>query len=215
MNLYAFLSSPEGKAVLFYIDTIKINCNFVNLDDENKEEVFQDVLKKNPSGLLPFLEDSDVFISGSVPILVYLAEKYGRYALFGSKLETRAKVEAVLFWAVNSLARAVYHDFAAPRLYESHSIGEFEVISLIAHGKSEIINHFDTIEQHYLRNGKSNCLLGKELTMADILVATTVVPLEAVMFDFTPWPSLCKWFEMAKSTVAKARHNRKLSKEKQ
>ena len=48
------------------------------------------------------------FYSSSVPVLLYLAEKYANFALFGKTIEDRAKVESILFWAVNSLGRYVF-----------------------------------------------------------------------------------------------------------
>ena len=106
----------------------------------------------------------------------------------------------------------MYYDFAAPRLHKSHSIGECEDISLVAHGKTEIRAHFEALEKHYLKNNNNCFLVGNQLTIADIYTAIIISPLQAVLFDFTPWPSLCKWFEeINKQMVTTTRRLSKLT----
>eukprot|EP00795_Rhopilema_esculentum_P017558 gene17558-9188_t len=149
-----------------------------------------------------------------VPILLYLAETHANFAMCGKTLEDRAKVESVLMWASASLARSVFYDFAAPRLHESHSIGEFESIHLVTHGKSEIIEHFDVLEKHYLNNNNNNTkyLVNNELTLADVYTAITISFLEPLLFDFSPWPGLCKWFEGIKSAIAQTSQKNMLTR---
>ena len=115
-------------------------------------------------------------------------------------------VDDLLFFLF--LNRSVYHDYAGPQIHEDLSIGEFENLSLVSHGKEELIFHFETLEERYLkglsRDLKSNkYLLGKNLCMADIYTAELLTPLESVLFDFTPWPYVCQWFEDVKKYINK------------
>ncbi|XP_065057454.1 glutathione S-transferase 1-like [Rhopilema esculentum] len=214
MILYASMSSTELRAIRFYLESSNISCCYYDLDTGNKEETKASLLRKNPSGIVPFLEDSDNIVLGTVPILLYLAETHANFAMCGKTLEDRAKVESVLMWASASLARSVFYDFAAPRLHESHSIGEFESIHLVTHGKSEIIEHFDVLEKHYLNNNNNNTkyLVNNELTLADVYTAITISFLEPLLFDFSPWPGLCKWFEGIKSAIAQTSQKNMLTR---
>lgn len=99
--------------------------------------------------------------------------------------------------------RSVYYNFAAPRMFENHSIGEFENISLVTMGKDEITAHFDTIEKFYLTNNNQTYLINNEFSIADVFTAITISSLEPLLFDFSPWPTLCKWFEKVKTDIAK------------
>ncbi len=107
---------------------------------------------------------------------------------------------------------SVYHDFVGPRLNEAESIGEFETISLVHHAKLEITNHFDVLEKQYLANSKTRFLIGNELTIADIYVSITIASLQSVMFDFTPWPGLCKWSETIKAEILRVSQRTRLSR---
>eukprot|EP00112_Aurelia_sp_Birch-Aquarium-sp1_P005792 Seg1658.1 transcript_id=Seg1658.1/GoldUCD/mRNA.D3Y31 product="Glutathione S-transferase 1 isoform D" protein_id=Seg1658.1/GoldUCD/D3Y31 len=212
MILYASMTAVDIKAIRFYIEMYNVGCCFYDIDTGNKEVTKANLARKNPSGIVPFLEDSGVKIAGTAPVLLYLAEKYADFAMFGKSFESRTKVESLIFWAATSLARSVYNDFAAPRLYENHSIGEYENVSLISHAKGEIMEHFDTLENIYLCKPGNMYLVSNELTMADIYIASTMSPLESVFFDFSPWPRLCKWFEGIKMEITKKSQMNRLTK---
>jgi len=210
MILYASMSGDEAKVIQFYLETFKIACSYRDLDKDDQEKAKEDLVSQNPVGIFPCLQDSDTIIFGVVPVLLYIAEEYANFTMCGSTIESRCKIERVLMWAASSLSRSVYHNFTAPRLFESHSIGEFQNMSLVTHGKEEIIEHFDVIEKVYLTNSKNAYLVNNELSMADVYVATTISALESLFFDFSSWPLLCKWFERVKTDMTKTAHDNKL-----
>ena len=85
-------------------------------------------------------------------------------------------------------------------------------MSLVTHGKDEITEHFDKVEKFYLANNNTAYLVSSKLSIADVYTATTISALEPLLFDFSPWPLLCKWFERVKTDMTKASHDNILTK---
>ena len=85
-------------------------------------------------------------------------------------------------------------------------------MSLITLGKDEIAEHFDRIEKFYLTNKNTAYLVSNKLSIADVYAATTIAALEPLLFDFSPWPLLCKWFERVQTDMTKTSHENLLTK---
>ncbi|XP_020896684.1 uncharacterized protein LOC110235561 [Exaiptasia diaphana] len=152
----------------------------------------------SPLGSVPMILDDDQSISGSLAIVLYLAEKYASFAGFGQTPEMRAKVNSIVCWACGALKRDVCHNYINPSLsLQEDSLAGDANMSLISYGKTEVIFHLNTLENHYLNN--STFLCGERETFADSWVALILSLLELLSFDFSPWPKVKTWMLNMKS----------------
>ncbi|KAK3748921.1 hypothetical protein QZH41_019876 [Actinostola sp. cb2023] len=182
------------RIVWLYMLKNKIPYTMVNIE-EARPVGFSGM---SPFGSVPMISDNENHITGSLAIVLYLAEKYGNFAGFGQTPEMRAKVNSVVCWASAALNRDVSHNYIYPSLlYQEDSLPGEANLSLISYGKSEVIFHLNTLENNYL--AKSPFLCGDRETFADSWITIILSQLELLSFDFNPWPKVKTWMENNKS----------------
>ena len=139
-----------------------------------------DFLALNPAGKVPALKDGDLVLIESAAICLYLAERYGQGRLLpraGSKAQAlhhqwvsfiTCEIEQAL-WSIGK------HKFALP--------AEWRVKAMLATAPKEFASALTVAELWIPENG---FLLGDDLTVADILLAHTLIWARAFKQTLTP-----------------------------
>ncbi len=101
-------------------------------------------------------------------------------------------------WASSELHRVVGYRIVYPQFFEKYHLPNDANDALIDKGTHELTKLLETLENHLLAS--SDFLCGKDMTVADLYVATILVQLEWTEFDMSLWPRVCHWLASVKST---------------
>ncbi len=96
MKIYELNIAPNPRRVRMFLAEKQQPMQFVQVDLAGGENLSPEMLKKNPSGYLPFLElDDGTVISETIAICRYLESLYPEPRLFGSSALEIAQIEMV------------------------------------------------------------------------------------------------------------------------
>jgi glutathione S-transferase len=103
MNLYDLALSGNCYKVRLFASLINTPLTIVPVDFMNGEHKTEAMLKLNPLGEIPILENGSVILRDAQAILVYLANKYGGEAWWPSEAHLQADVMQWLSVAANEI----------------------------------------------------------------------------------------------------------------
>ena len=199
MKLYLVSISPACRIVWLYCLHNNLPVELIDIDVFGGEQDTADFRKLNPSGETPVLVNGDIIVYEAVPILLYLAEKYAKFALFGASSKETAMVKSLLGWVSTKLHTTVGFRVVYPNFIEAYQPGEEATEALIDKGTLELTKELEFME---------NCLLGNsqyiaggdDPSIADYFAATVLCQLDWVSFEFTLWHKLSCWLERVKNS---------------
>jgi glutathione S-transferase len=147
-----------------------------------------DYLKINPNGHVPALDDNGTIIWESMAVNLYLAEKYGKAPLWPSSVEGHGACYQWSFWGMTEveppLIDIIQHRMILPADKRDEKVALKAVETLKAPLK--------VLDEH-LR--KSEYLLGREFTIADLNVASVLSITRYTQVDLSPTPTVQKWLQ--------------------
>ncbi len=142
-------------------------------------------LAMNPNGAVPTIDDDGFFLSESMAINVYLAQKHGS-SLYPSDLKLQAKVLQWSLWETDKLDRQIVnyanHSFALPEADRKPAIAEATM--------KEIAPALGVLNTA-LASGP--WLVGSDFTIADLNVASALY--RALSMDLSAWPHVAGWLQ--------------------
>ena len=112
MKLYYHPASTTSRIVMLCAAEEKVDLEYQVVDLFTGEHMKPPYSDKNPSCLVPMIEDGDFRLTESSTIVKYLAEKAGS-AAYPKELRARAKVNEMMDWFNTNL----YRDFAYGLVY--------------------------------------------------------------------------------------------------
>ncbi|MEN3976383.1 glutathione S-transferase family protein [Emcibacter sp. SYSU 3D8] len=165
------------------------------MDDAKKPEY----LAINPNGRVPAMDDDGYILFESLAINLYLVKKAGG-SLAPKDLHEEGKAIQWSMWALTELEDAfiallVRH----PKIAFMPPDPKIE-----ADMRLKLERPLKVLEQHLSRNSN---MLGDRFTVADVNVAGVMSMSQIMDFDYSPYPSVSKWFGacMARPAVAASR----------
>ncbi|XP_076165361.1 glutathione S-transferase 1-1-like [Ptiloglossa arizonensis] len=187
---YAPMSSP-CRAVLLAAEAIGFPLNLKEINLLEGENLTPEYEQINPQKTVPFLLDGDYKLSESRAIMSYLADQYGKNDRLYPKTPTGlALVNQRLHFDIGTLYKAVkdyYYPVAFgktkdynPEQYEKLK-GAFEVLDSFLEGQDYIA--------------------GRNLTIADLALATTVSTAEVLDFEIDNYSNVARWMEKIKKSA--------------
>jgi glutathione S-transferase len=193
LKLYSVSDSPPTLAVRMALKYLGLDCEIVNIDYGNGEQVSDAFRQKNPQGEVPLLEDNSLVLSESVAILQYLADKYKKDDLFyPSAPEQRAVVNHRLAFHLSTYYKAIVDYMILPLCY-AYPRTEENLKKLV---------HALKVFDEYLQRGKTTYVAGEQVTIADLSLIMGTVCLEAMGLDLSPFPRVKTWYEGFKKNNA-------------
>ena len=100
IELYTW-KTPNGKKPAILLEELGVPYKVVPIDISKNEQFHPEFLKISPNNKIPGIKDSDLTIFESGAILVYLAEKHGKF--LPTSGPERAKVLEWTFWQVGGV----------------------------------------------------------------------------------------------------------------
>jgi glutathione S-transferase len=183
VKLYGSSMSRAGRS-LWALEEAGVKFEQVTVGETRKPEY----LKINPNGHVPALDDNGTIIWESMAINLYVAEKYGKAPLWPSTVEGHGACYQWSLWAITEVETPmldlVYHRMMLPADQRDEKVAVAAVEKLKAPLK--VLND-------HLR--KSDYLLGREFTIADLNVTSVLSISKYLQLDFSETPTAQKWLQ--------------------
>lgn len=145
-------------------------------------------LKINPNGHVPSLDDEGVIVWESMAINLYLAEKYGKVPLWPSTAEGRGAAYQWSFWGMTELEPPLMKILQNRMMLAAGERDEKVALAAIDTLKAPL----KVLDEHL---HKSEYLLGKEFTIADLNVGSVLSLAMLVQVDLSATPTVQKWLQ--------------------
>jgi GSH-dependent disulfide-bond oxidoreductase len=161
MLKYYFNGAPNPNKVSLFLEETGLHCELIPVDTRKGDQFKPEFLKVNPNGKVPAIDDDGVFVFDSNAILLYLAEKTGKF-LPANTPANRAQMLSWLMFIATGLGpysgQAVHFKTAAPKylkdLEYAHNRYQYE-----AH------RHYKILDDHL---AKSKYMVGDTYTIVDM-----------------------------------------------
>ena len=156
MLKFYFNGAPNPNKVALFLEETGLPCELIPVDTRKGEQFKPEFLKVNPNAKVPAIDDDGVLVFDSNAILLYLAEKTGKF------LPTAANRGQMLSWLMFVATgigpysgQAVHFKHAAPKDLEyAHNRYQYE-----AH------RHYKILDDHL---AKSRYMVGGAYSIVDM-----------------------------------------------
>ena len=183
IDLYTW-STPNGRKVSIMLEELDLPYKVVPVDIGNDEQHAPEFLKVSPNNKIPAITDQDtglsIFESGA--IMVYLAERSGRF--LPTDIAERAEVMQWLMWQMGGFG---------PILGQAHFFLRFNKgLSQPAEERfaSEAHRLYGVIDRHLA----GRAYIGADYSIADMATFPWVARFEWHEVDLTAFPNVLRWY---------------------
>jgi glutathione S-transferase len=183
VKLYGSSMSRAGRS-LWALEEAGVKFDQVTVAETRKPEY----LKINPNGHVPALDDNGTIIWESMAINLYVAEKYGKEPLWPSTVEGHGACYQWSLWGVTEVETPMIEIFQHRLMLPADQRDEKIALARIETLKTP----FKVLDDH-LR--KSEYLLGKDFTIADLNVSSVMSIAKYLQLDLSPTPTAQKWLQ--------------------
>ena len=145
-------------------------------------------LKMNPNGHVPALDDNGTIVWESMAVNLYLAEKYGKAPLWPSTVEGRGACYQWSFWGMTEVEPPLIDIIQHRIILPADKRDENVVLKAIETLKPPL----KVVDEHL---HKSEYLIGRDFTIADLNVASVLSISRFIQLDLSSTPTLLKWLQ--------------------
>nr|7RHP_A Chain A, Glutathione S-transferase AmGSTD1 [Apis mellifera] len=192
IDFYQLPGSPPCRAVALTAAALDIEMNFKQVNLMNGEHLKPEFLKINPQHTIPTIDDNGFRLWESRAIMTYLADQYGKNdTLYPKDLKKRAIVNQRLYFDMCSLYKS-FMDYYYPIIFMK---------AVKDQAKYENIGTALSFLDKFLEG--ENYVAGKNMTLADLSIVSTVSTLEALDYDLSKYKNVTRWFAKIKPEIPK------------
>lgn len=176
-------------------EALKVKLSLKPIDLMQREHFHPGYLKLNPHHTIPTLVDNEFVLSESRAICIYLVEKYGRNdSLYPKNAKTRAAINHLIYFDMGTLYNRLAACYVAPFF---SGIPPTEQ-------QTEALNEAVGFLELFLKDKKY--LVSYKLTIADLILLSSVSTLEAFGYDLSGYPNIRNWLETMKTAPGYAKN---------
>jgi glutathione S-transferase len=197
MKLYMHPVSMTSRPVRLFIAENKIPVEEVTVDLFTGEHLKPPYAEKNPSCLVPMIEDDGFRLTESSAILKYLADKIGSPA-YPKDLKQRAKVNEVMDWINTNFYRDWAYNLCYPQLFPNQKRRSDEAQAATIELGQQNSKRWLKVLNDYFIGPNNQYLCGNQITIADYFGAALVTLGEAIRVDFAAYPNVQRWLNNMK-----------------
>ncbi len=190
--------TPNGHKVTLFLEESGLPYEIMPVNIRIGDQFQPEFLKISPNNRMPALEDAELGVSlfESGAILLYLADKHGRFIPSGSHAAGRAEVLQWLFWQMGGLGPMMgqaghFRNYAPEQIPYAVERYTNESLRLLA-----VMDR---------RLADREFLAGKEYSIADMAAYPWAKLGSALAPGDTPMPNLARWVEAIAARPATAR----------
>lgn len=182
-KLYGSSMSRAGRS-LWALEEAGVKFEHVLVPETRKPEY----LKINPNGHVPALDDNGTILWESMAINLYVAEKYGKAPLWPSTVEGHGACYQWSLWCMTEIETPMIDVFMHRIMLPADQRDEKVAVAALEKLKAPL----KVLDDHLQ---KSEYLLGKEFTIADLNVASVLSIAQYIQLDLSPTPTAQKWLQ--------------------
>ncbi|HKN12429.1 MAG TPA: glutathione S-transferase family protein [Candidatus Binatus sp.] len=183
IKLYGSSMSRAGRS-LWALEETGVKFEQVLVGETRKPEY----LKVNPNGHVPTLDDNGTILWESMAINLYVAEKCGKAPLWPSTVEGHGACYQWSLWGMTEVETRLIEIFEHRIMLPAAQRDEKVALAAVEKLKAPL----KVLDDH-LR--KSEYLLGKEFTIADLNVASVMSIARYIQLDLSSVPTAEKWLQ--------------------
>ena len=182
-------SSNSRRALMtaLHLD-VKLDIEVVNL--QKGEQRSPDMLRMNPNGKVPVLEDDGFLLWESHAIMQYLADRTPGQTVYPVELRARADVNRWLFWSANHWSPSVsilnWENFVKGLIGDGAPDP-----AQVKRGEAQVTDCATLLDAHLA--GKT-WVAQEKLTLADLALAATLMTVVPAKLPVSGYPNLLAWF---------------------
>ncbi|KAH8375111.1 hypothetical protein KR200_008594, partial [Drosophila serrata] len=187
MDIYINPGTPGTRAIFMTAKALGLELNVKIINPRAGDNLKPEFVKLNPQHTVPTLVDNDFVIWESRAIVIYLAEKYGKpnSHLYPKDPKKRAIILQRLFFDLDVLYNAIIPIFKTNLMEDQAALEKFKAAFRFLDSFLEGQDYF----------------AGSHLTVADIVLLSSVSVVEMVPFDMKEFPNLDKWYKNAQKVT--------------
>jgi glutathione S-transferase len=183
VKLYGSSMSRAGRS-LWALEEAGVKFEQVTVGETRKPEF----LRINPNGHVPTLDDNGTIIWESMAINLYVAEKYGKAPLWPSTIEGHGACYQWSLWSMTEVETPMIDIFQHRIMLPADQRDEKVALAGIEKLKAPL----KVLDDHLQ---KSEYLLGKEFTIADLNVASVLSIAQFIQLDLSQAATAQKWLQ--------------------
>ena len=118
MLKFYFNGAPNPNKISLFLEETGLPCELIPVDTRKGDQFKPEFLKVNPNGKVPAIDDDGVFVFDSNAILLYLAEKTGKFLPANTPANRAATLSWLMFIATGVgpySGQAVHFKHFAPK----------------------------------------------------------------------------------------------------
>ena len=189
MKLYGFPPSPNTWKVRAVAAHLGLRLDFEFVDLTKGQSRTREFLALNPTGRTPVLVDGDFKLWESNAIMQYLASRTAN-ALWPDDARARADIMRWQSWQLAHWANGC-DPLILERVVKAFlNLGAPDA-AIVSKGIEAFNNEARMLDAHL---AKQQCLVGKEVTLADFLVAAPLFYATEAELPIAPYPHIRDWF---------------------
>jgi glutathione S-transferase len=206
MKLYYHPASTTSRIVMLCVAEERIEVEYQVVDLFTGEHMKPPYSDKNPSCLVPMIEDGDFRLTECSTIIKYLAEKAGSGS-YPKELRARAKVNEMMDWFNTNLYRDFAYGLVYPQTFPTHKRRSDEAhAATLEWGKEKSKIWLKVLDQHLI-GPKRNHLVGDSITVADYLGAEMIGLGDLIRCNLSAYPNVERWMRNMKALKSWAKVN--------
>jgi glutathione S-transferase len=197
MKLYFHPISTTSRPLMMFAADNGIDLDYQVVDLFTGEHVQAPYMAKNPSGLVPMLEDGEFRLTECSAILKYLAESIDS-PTYPRDLKKRARVNERMDWLNTQFYRDYAYGLIYPQLFPHMKRPNDEQHNgVISWGKEKAKGWLKVLDEQLL--GSNDYLCGSELTIADYMGAAYLTAGNLVGCNLGAYPNISRWLKRMQS----------------
>jgi glutathione S-transferase len=197
MKLHYGNLSSSSRRVTMTAAVLGIDLELNALDLRNKDDRAT-LVKLNPNNKVPVLEDGDFVLWESNAIMQYLCERTPGQTLYPSELRARMEVQRWLSWSAAHWSTAIGF-LGWENVWKKVVTGQDPDPAQVTRAEA-MFNQFATVLDAHLQHRQ--WLVGNDLTLADIALATPLMMTRAARLPVRPYANIAAWFERIQALPA-------------
>jgi glutathione S-transferase len=198
MRLYHHPMSSNSRRARMAAIQLGVELELVLVDLAKGAQKSPELLRMNPNGRVPVLDDEGFFLNESHAIMQYLAERTPGQALYPAEPQPRADVNRWLFWSAQHFQPAVSVLNWERAIKPFLGRGEADPRE-VARGEQLVTECASVLDAHL--EGKEWVAQGT-LTLADLALAATLMVSERARLPVAHCANLHAWFSRVRELEA-------------
>ncbi|EDV22207.1 expressed hypothetical protein [Trichoplax adhaerens] len=202
IDFYSHLVSPPCRAVYMFMTANEIPFEYHKIDLITGEQKSEEYRKINPHQKVPALKDGDFFLSESIAMIQFLAQKYETpNHWYPTDIKRRAKIDEYLSWHDNcrQATGILFYFVAVTTSLRNEPRNE----GLISERKTKLTAALDLFEKYFLKD--SDFIGGNEISIADVVSISEFSQIEYIGIDIGKHrPKVKAWKERVVASLGAA-----------